>query len=79
MTRKKLPTIYIIDLKEEDQDKGYGQLCNIKVDDSSISSDDCIENYLGFEDEEPKVVVNNCISDMTEKHRNYRKISIKNN
>ena len=41
-----------------------------------IRDDDCMENYLEFKDEEPEIVVNKCISDMTEGYRDYKKISI---
>lgn len=55
--------------------QGYGELYNVKVDDRDISSDD-ISNYLEYKDEEPKVVANKYISDMTERYRDYKKISI---
>ncbi|GAJ07083.1 unnamed protein product [marine sediment metagenome] len=42
---------------------------------SIISSDD-IKNYLEFKDEEPEVVANKYIEDMTKKYRDYRKLSI---
>ncbi|MBE3090339.1 MAG: hypothetical protein IMZ45_04795 [Actinobacteria bacterium] len=48
---------------------------NVKVDDRDINSDD-IKNYLEFKDEEPEVVANKYIEDMTEKYGNYKKISI---
>lgn len=48
---------------------------NVKVDDRDIESDD-IGNYLEFKDEEPEVVANKYISDMTEKYRDYKKVSI---
>ena len=48
---------------------------NIKVDDMDMPSD-CIENYLEFKDEEPEVVGNKYIEDMTEKYRDYKKISL---
>ncbi|MBA7486550.1 hypothetical protein ES707_22110 [subsurface metagenome] len=55
--------------------QGYGELYNVKVDDRDISSDD-IKNYLEFKDEEPEVVANKYIEDMTKKYRDYRKFSI---
>lgn len=39
-------------------------------------SDDDIKNYLEFKDEEPQVIAHRYISDMTEKYRDYRKISL---
>jgi len=67
-------------LKRKRLRQGYGELYNVKVDDRDISSDD-IKNYLEFKDEEPEVIANKYIEDMTEKYRNYKKISIniKNN
>ncbi len=62
-------------LKRKRLRQGYGELYNVKVDDRDISSDD-IKNYLGFKDEEPEVVSNKYIEDMTEKYRDYKKISI---
>ncbi|GAI28850.1 unnamed protein product [marine sediment metagenome] len=56
--------------------QGYGELYNVEVDDRDIRDDDCIENYLEYKDEEPKVAANRYISDMTEKYRDYKKISI---
>jgi hypothetical protein len=53
-------------------------LYNVKVDDRDISSDD-IKNYLEFKDEEPEVVANKYIENMTEKYRNYKKILIPKN
>ena len=55
--------------------QGYGELYNVKVDDRDISSDD-ISNYLEFKDEEPEVIANKYIEDMTEKYKDYKKISI---
>jgi len=40
-----------------------------------IESDD-IRNYLEFKDEKPQVIAHKYISDMAEKYRDYRKISI---
>jgi len=37
---------------------------------------DCIENYLEFKDEETEVMAYKYIEDMTEKYRDYKKISI---
>jgi len=54
---------------------GYGELYNVKVDDRDIDSDD-ISNYLEFKDEEPEVIANKYIEDMTEKYKDYKKISI---
>ncbi|NQT67163.1 MAG: hypothetical protein HQ569_06270 [Actinobacteria bacterium] len=62
-------------LKRKRLRQGYGELYNVKVDDRDISSDD-IKNYLEFKDEEPEVVANKYIEDMTEKYRDYKKISI---
>jgi len=56
--------------------QGYGELYNVKVNNRDISSDDCIENYLEFKDEEPEVVPHKYIEDMTEKYRDYKKVSI---
>ena len=56
--------------------QGYGELYNVKVDDMDLRDDDCIENYLEFKDEEPQIMAHRYISDMTEKYRDYKKISI---
>jgi len=64
-------------LKRKRLRQGYGELYNIKVDDGDISSDD-ISNYLEFKDEEPEVVANKYIEDMTEKYVDFRKVSIYN-
>ena len=61
-------------LKRKRLRQGYGELYNVKVDDRDISSDD-IKNYLEFKDEEPEVVANRYIEDMTEKYGGYKKIS----
>ena len=37
---------------------------------------DVIENYLEYKDEELVITANKCIKDMTEKYREYKKISI---
>jgi len=62
-------------LKRKRLRQGYGELYNVKVDDRDISSDD-IKNYLEFKDEEPEVVANKYIEDMTKKYRDYKKVSI---
>ncbi len=49
-------------------------LYNVKVNDSY--SDDCIENYLEFKDEEPENFIHQFIEDMTKKYRDYKKVSI---
>lgn len=41
-----------------------------------IRGDDYIENYLEFKDEEPEIVANKYISDITEKYGDYKKFSI---
>jgi len=61
-------------LKRKRLRQGYGELYNVKVDDMDIPSD-CIENYLEFKDEEPQVMAHKYIEDMTEKYRDYKKIS----
>jgi len=61
-------------LKRKRLRQGYGMLYNVKVDDSD--SDDCIENYLEFKDEEPENFIHQFIEDMTEKYRDYRKVLI---
>jgi len=61
-------------LKRKRLRQGYGMLYNVKVDDSD--SDDCIENYLEFKDEEPENFTHQFIDDMTEKYRDYKKVSI---
>jgi len=66
-------------LKRRRLRQGYAELYNIKVDDMDIKDDDCIENYLEFKDEEPEITTNKYIEDMTEKYRDYRKISIYKN
>lgn len=48
----------------------------IKVNDRDMRDDDCIENYLEFKDEKPKVVANRYIEDMTRKYGDYRKVSV---
>jgi len=63
-------------LKRRRLRQGYGELYNIKVDDADFRSDDCIENYLDFKDEEPETLIHQYIDGMTEKYRDYRKISI---
>ena len=63
-------------LKRKRLRQGYGELYNVKVDDRDIRSDDCIENYLEFKDEEPEVMANKYIEDMTKKYKDYKKISI---
>lgn len=65
-------------LKRRRLRQGYGELYNLKVDDRDIESDD-IKNYLEFKDEEPEVVDNRYIEDITEKYGDYRKVSIKLN
>lgn len=62
-------------LKRRRLRQGYGELYNVKVDDRDISSDD-IKSYLEYKDEEPKVVANKYIEDMTKKYGDYKKISI---
>jgi len=64
-------------LKRRRLRQGYGQLYNVKVDDTDISSDDSIENYLEFKDEEPEVMAHKYIRDMTEKYGDYKKVSIR--
>ena len=43
-----------------------------------IESDDT-SNYLEFKDEEPEIVANKYIEDMTEKYRDWNKVSISKN
>ncbi|MDD5622853.1 MAG: hypothetical protein PHQ09_06820 [Actinomycetota bacterium] len=38
---------------------------NVKFDGMGIRDDDCIKNYLEFKEEEPEVVANKYIEDMT--------------
>ena len=64
-------------LKRKRLRQGYGELYNVKIDDMDIESDD-ISNYLEFKDEEPEIVANKYIEDMTEKYRDYKKVSIFN-
>ncbi len=66
-------------LKRKRLRQGYGELYNVKVDDMDIRDDDCIENYLEFKDEEPEIVANKYVSDMTEKYGDYKKILIPKN
>jgi len=54
----------------------YGELYNIKIDNRDILDDDCIKNYLENKNEEPEVVANKYIEDMTEKYGDYKKFSI---
>ena len=63
-------------LKRRRLRQGYGELYNVKVDDRDFGSDDCIENYLKFKDEEPEIMAHKYIRDMTEKYGDYKKISI---
>jgi len=56
--------------------RGTGELYNVKVDDWDTRDDDYIENYLEFKDEEPENFIHQFIEDMTEKYRDYRKVSI---
>ena len=62
-------------LKRKRLRQGYGELYNVKFEESM--SDDCIENYLEFKDELPETLIHQQINDMTEKYGDYRKISIK--
>lgn len=63
-------------LKRKRLRQGYGELYNVKVDDMDMRDEDCIENYLEYKDEEPQIVANKYIRDMTEKYGDYRKVSI---
>jgi len=63
-------------LKRRRLRQGYGELYNVKVDDKDIRDDDFIENYLEFKDEVPEVMAHKYIEDMTEKYRDYKKISV---
>ncbi len=56
----------------------YGELYNVKFDDMDLRDEDCIDNYLEFKDEEPKVIAHRYIEDMTEKYGDYKKVSINN-
>lgn len=62
-------------LKRKRLRQGYGELYNVKVDDMDMPSD-CIKNYLEFKDEEPEVMAHKYIEDMTEKYRDYKKLSV---
>ena len=62
-------------LKRKRLRQGYGELYNVKVDDGDLPSDD-IKNYLEFKDEVPEVMAHKYIEDMTEKYRDYKKISV---
>lgn len=62
-------------LKRKRLRQGYGELYNVKLEENI--SDDCIENYLEFKDELPETLIHQCIGDMTEKYRDYKKISIR--
>jgi len=62
-------------LKRKRLRQGYGELYNVKVDDRDIDYGD-IKNYLEFKDEEPKVMAHKYIEDMTEKYKDYKKVSI---
>ncbi len=64
-------------LKRKRLRQGYGEFYNVKLDDSEFGSDDCIENYLEFKDEIPKVLIQQHIDDMTKEFRDYKRISIK--
>jgi len=63
-------------LKRKRLRQGYGELYNVKLEESM--SDDCIENYLEFKDEEPETLIHQYINDMTEKYGDYKKVSIVN-
>lgn len=60
-------------LKRKRLRQGYGELYNVKVDDMDMRDEDCIENYLEYKDEEPQIVANKYIRDMTEKYRDWKK------
>lgn len=61
-------------LKRKRLRQGYGELYNVKLEENE--SDDCIENYLEFKDELPETLIHQYIDDMTEKYRDYKKVSI---
>ncbi len=61
-------------LKRKRLRQGYGELYNVKLEESM--SDDCIENYLEFKDELPETLIHQKINDMTEKYGDYKKITI---
>jgi len=63
-------------LKRKRLRQGYGELYNVKIDDSEFGSDDCIENYLEFKDEPPETLIHQYINDMTEKYGDYKKVSV---
>lgn len=62
-------------LKRKRLRQGYGELYNFKADEG-FEPEDSIENYLEFKDETPEVLIHQYINDMTEKYRDYRKVSI---
>ena len=61
-------------LKRKRLRQGYGELYNVKLEENE--SDDCIENYLEFKDELPETLIHQYIDDMTDKYRDYKKVSI---
>jgi len=65
-------------LKRKRLRQGYGELFNIKIDDWALGqiSEDDIKNHLEFKDEEPETLAGRCVEDMTEKYREYKKVSI---
>lgn len=62
-------------LKRKRLRQGYGELYNFKADEG-FGLEDSIENYLEFKDETPEVLIHQYINDMTEKYRDYKKVSI---
>ncbi len=64
-------------LKRKRLRQGYGEFYNVKLDDSEFGPDDCIENYLEFKEELPETLIHQQINDMTEKYRDYKKVSIR--
>jgi len=63
-------------LKRKRLRQGYGELYNVKLEDSEFDSNDCIENYLEFKDELPETLIHQQINAMTEKYGDYKKVSI---
>ncbi|MHB8280645.1 MAG: hypothetical protein ACYDIA_23825 [Candidatus Humimicrobiaceae bacterium] len=66
--------------------QGYGLLYNFNTDDDDLYNSvhinrdydypNNVKDYLEDKDEEPVTVASRCIRDMTEKYREYKKVSI---
>ncbi|MHB8276552.1 MAG: hypothetical protein ACYDIA_02720 [Candidatus Humimicrobiaceae bacterium] len=73
-------------LRDKRLRQGYGLLYNFNTDDDDLykrvhiirdyNDHNDIKDYLEDKDEEPVKLAGKCIKDMTEKYREYKKISI---